>query len=286
MGSVTMPGLMRSGLVLFLVLGAALAKNDNVFSRLIDDLFADGGYEKDAIPMKKPADKESNINAINVGVGLSIIDLDYDPSDILSASTWFKAAWEDYRLKWDPEHYDGLSSIKIPASRIWTPDLSVYNAADFGAGSFADLYANNPTNAVVYNTGKVHWIPAIPLKVYCNNGYKVPQDSSDNYALECKITIGSWTYDGFHLNITAYDGEEYMELSDMTRNSRYVVTSQKGDAIQTKYYECCKEPYLSMNYVFTIQKSYDIVDGKKVLNKTPEALDELFEMYKVTFTHD
>jgi len=286
MGSVTMPGLMRTGLVLFLVLGAALAKNDNVFSRLIDDLFADGGYEKDAIPMKKPADKESNINAINVGVGLSIIDLDYDPSDILSASTWFKAAWEDYRLKWDPEHYDGLSSIKIPASRIWTPDLSVYNAVDFGAGSFADLYANNPTNAVVYNTGKVLWIPAIPMKVYCNNGYKATHDPSDNYALECKITIGSWTYDGFHLNMTAYGGEEYMELSDMTRNSRYVVTSQKGDAIWTKYYDCCKETYLSMNYVFTIQKSYDIVDGKKVLNKTPEALDELFEMYKVTFTHD
>merc|ERR1712112_251570 len=232
MGSVTMAGMMRSGLVLLLVLGAALAKNENAFSRLIDDLFADGGYEKDAIPMQKPADKESNINAINVGVGMSIIDLDYDPSDVLSASTWFKATWEDYRLKWDPDHYDGLSSIKVPASRIWTPDLS------------------------------------------------------DNYALECKITIGSWTYDGFHLNMTAYDGEEYMELSDMTRNSRYVVTSQKGDAIQTKYYDCCKEPYLSMNYVFTIQKAYDIVDGKKVLNKTPESLDELFEMYKVTFTHD
>jgi len=286
MGSVTMTGMMRSGLVLLLVLGAALAKNENAFSRLIDDLFADGGYEKDAIPMQKPADKESNINAINVGVGMSIIDLDYDPSDVLSASTWFKATWEDYRLKWDPDHYDGLSSIKVPASRIWTPDLSVYNAADFGAGSFSHLYANNPTNAIVYSSGKVLWIPAIPMKVYCNNGYKVTQDPSDNYALECKITIGSWTYDGFHLNMTAYDGEEYMELSDMTRNSRYVVTSQKGDAIQTKYYDCCKEPYLSMNYVFTIQKAYDIVDGKKVLNKTPESLDELFEMYKVTFTHD
>merc|ERR1712098_482186 len=215
MGSVTMTGMMRSGLVLLLVLGATVAKNENAFSRLIDDLFADGGYEKDAIPMLKPADKESNINAINVGVGMSIIDLDYDPSDVLSASTWFKATWEDYRLKWDPDHYEGLTSIKVPASRIWTPDLSVYNAADFGAGSFSHLYANNPTNAIIY-----------------------------------------------------------------------VVTSQKGDAIQTKYYDCCKEPYLSMNYVFTIQKAYDIVDGKKVLNKTPESLDELFEMYKVTFTHD
>jgi len=268
------------------VLGMALAKKENVFARLIDDLFTDAGYEKDAIPMEKPADKESNVNAIDVGVGMSIIDMDYEPSGVLTASTWFKAVWPDYRLKWDPDHYDGITSIKVPASRIWTPDLSVYNAADFGSGSFADRYAHSPTNAIIYNTGKVLWIPPIPMKVYCQNDQKTSPDPSDNYALECSIKIGSWTYDGYHLNLTTYAGEEYMELSDMTRNSRYVVTSQQGDALETKYYDCCKEPYVSMNYRFTIQKSYDIVDGEKVFNKSPEDLDKLFEMYKVTFTHD
>jgi len=286
MGSVMMAALMKSGLVLMVVLGMALAKKENVFARLIDDLFTDAGYEKDAIPMEKPADKESNVNAIDVGVGMSIIDMDYEPSGVLTTSTWFKAVWPDYRLKWDPDHYDGITNIKVPASRIWTPDLSVYNAADFGTGSFSDRYAHSPTNAIIYNTGKVLWIPPIPMKVYCQNDQKISPDPSDNYALECSIKIGSWTYDGYHLNLTTYAGEEYMELSDMTRNSRYVVTSQAGDALETKYYDCCKEPYVSMNYRFTIQKSYDIVDGEKVFNKSPEDLDKLFEMYKVTFTHD
>merc|ERR1712179_899767 len=117
MGSVTMAALMRSGLVLLGALGVSLAKKENTFSRLIDDLFTDASYERDAIPMEKPADKESNINAIDVGI--SIIDMDYDPSGILTTSTWFKALWQDYRLKWDPDHYDGLTSIKVPASRIW-----------------------------------------------------------------------------------------------------------------------------------------------------------------------
>merc|ERR1712179_140563 len=251
MGSVTMAALMRSGLVLLVVLGVSLAKKENTFSRLIDDLFTGASYERDAIPMEKPADKESNINAINVGVGISIIDMDYDPSGILTTSTWFKALWQDYRLKWDPDHY-----------------------------------AHSPTNAILYNTGKVLWIPPIPMKVYCDNGFHVAQDPNNNYAIECSIKIGSWTYDGYHLNLTTYAGEEYMELSDMTRNSRYVVTSQKGDALETKYYDCCTEPYVSMNYRFTIQKAYDIVDGEKVFNKSPEDLDKLFEMYKVTFTHD
>merc|ERR1712013_754703 len=237
MGSVMMAALMKSGLVLMVVLGMALAKKENVFARLIDDLFTDSGYEKDAIPMEKPADKESNVNAIDVGVGMSIIDMDYEPSGVLTTSTWFKAVWPDYRLKWDPDHYDGITNIKVPASRIWTPDLSAYNAADFGSGSFADRYAHSPTNAIIYNTGKVLWIPPIPMKVYCQNDLKISPDPSDNYALECSIKIGSWTYDGYHLNLTTYAGE----------------------ALETKYYDCCKEPYVSMNYRFTIQKSYDIV---------------------------
>merc|ERR1719266_3145354 len=112
-------------------------------------------------------------------------------------------------------------------------------------------------------------LPPIPMKVYCDNGFEVARDPSDKYALECSIKIGSWTYDGYHLNLTTYAGEEYMELSDMT-----------------KHYDCCTEPYVSMNYKFTIQKAYDIVDGEKVFNKSPEDLDKLFEMYKVTFTHD
>jgi len=287
MGIARMAAAMRTGLVLLMVLGLSLAKNDNVFSRLIDDLFADAGYEKDAIPMLKAADKDSNINAINVGVGMSIIDMNYDPSNILTANTWFKVTWQDYRLKWDPEQYGGIQNLKIPAYKLWIPDLSVYNSADYGSGSFYDRWANNPTNAIVYHTGKVLFIPPLPMKVHCQNERVAQNHSPDsNYALECSIKIGSWTYDGHHLNLTTYDGEEYMELSDMTRNSRYVVTSQKGDALETKYYDCCVEPYMSMNYVFTIQKAFDIVDGKKVFNKTPEDLDALFKMYKVTFTHD
>merc|ERR1711892_39177 len=282
MGSCKMTAGMRSGVVLLFVIGVTLAKNDNAFSRLIDDLFDDAGYEKDAIPMLKPADKKSNVNAINVGVGFSIITMDYNPSEVLTASTWQKATWTDYRLKWDPEQYEGISNIKIPATKIWRPDLSVYNAADFGAGSFTGLYAHAPANAIVYSSGKVLWIPPIPMKVNCQHD-KVAPASNPNDPQECNIKIGSWTYDGFHLNLTAYDGEEVMELSDMTKNSPYVVMSQEGNAINSQYYDCCSEPYMSADFKFTVQKAFDIVGGKKVFNKSPEELDALFEKYKVTF---
>merc|ERR1712128_231072 len=283
MGSCKMAAGMKSGVVLLLVFGVTLAKNDNAFSRLIDDLFDDAGYEKDAIPMLKPADKKSNVNAINVGVGFSIITMDYDPSEVLTASTWQKATWTDYRLKWDPEHYEGISNIKIPATKIWRPDLSVYNAADFGSGSFTDLYSSGPANAIVYSSGKVLWIPPLPMKVYCNSE-QVASGTDKNDPQECNIKMGSWTYDGFHLNLTAYDNEEYLELGDFSKNSPYVVTSQQGDALKTKYYDCCAEPYLTMNYMFTVQRAFAVQDGGKVFNKSPEDLEQLFEQYQTTFT--
>ena len=275
---------MKSGCIIFMVFGFTLAKNDNAFSRLIDDLFDDADYEKDAIPMLKPADKTSNVNAMNVGVGMSIITMDYDPAEVLSANTWMKFTWTDYRLKWDANQYEGISNIKIPASRLWRPDLSIYNAHDFGSGSFEDRYAVAPSNAVVYSSGKVLWIPALPMKVNCQHD-KVAQITDQNDPQECNIKIGSWTYDGFHMNLTAYDGEEYMELSDMTKNSPYVVTSQEGDAIKNTYYPCCAEPYMSVDFRFTVQKAFAIEEGEKVFNKSPEELEKLFELYKNTFKH-
>ena len=69
----------RAALVFTFAIGVTLATKQNVFARLIDDLFDDAGYAKDAIPMKKPADKSSNINSINVAVGVSVISMDLEP---------------------------------------------------------------------------------------------------------------------------------------------------------------------------------------------------------------
>jgi len=280
MGSSRMSAVLRSAVLSLVIFGITKA-NENAFSRLIDDLFHDSNYEKDAIPMIKPAD-DSNENALNVAVGLTVISLDLDPTEIMSATTWLRTQWNDFRLAWDPAEYQGLEAIKIPPSRIWKPDLSVYNAADFGSGSFADMYASSNSLAIVYNTGRVLWIPPMHMKVHCNKGHGVSDNVKDEDE-ECSIKIGSWTYDGFHLNLTAYNGKEVLELGDMSRNSPYVVTSQQGNAIESKFYSCCPEPYMSVNYRFTVQKAYTIQDGEKVFSKSPEDLEQLYEQYQTTF---
>lgn len=35
--------------------------------------------------------------------------------------------WYDYKLKWDPEEYGGVSQLYVPAEQIWLPDIVLYN---------------------------------------------------------------------------------------------------------------------------------------------------------------
>lgn len=35
--------------------------------------------------------------------------------------------WNDYKLKWDPSDYDGAEFMRVPAQKIWKPDIVLYN---------------------------------------------------------------------------------------------------------------------------------------------------------------
>jgi len=37
--------------------------------------------------------------------------------------------WTDARLQWDPSQFDGVDALHISPSRIWKPDLRLYNAS-------------------------------------------------------------------------------------------------------------------------------------------------------------
>ena len=69
--------------------------------------------------------------------------------------------WEDDYLKWDPEEYGGVKKLHLPPSKVWTPDIFLFNDV---TGHFSDdLIKDNPFLEVDY-TGQVRWIPPLVLK--------------------------------------------------------------------------------------------------------------------------
>lgn len=35
--------------------------------------------------------------------------------------------WQDERLIWDPNEYNGLETLRMPCDKIWLPDIVLYN---------------------------------------------------------------------------------------------------------------------------------------------------------------
>lgn len=40
---------------------------------------------------------------------------------------FFFQEWQDYRLTWVPEEFDGMMKVRLPSKHIWLPDVVLYN---------------------------------------------------------------------------------------------------------------------------------------------------------------
>merc|ERR1712107_908528 len=198
------------------------------------------GYERDVIPMEAAPNADNDANAVVFNLGASVIRMDMknlesdDLKPVLEMTSWLRMSWMDFRLKWNPEAYGGISQIRLPASKVWIPDIEVFSAVYFGPDSYSQRMAAGPGHVVIYSSGFVLYIPAVDL------------------------------------GLTPFDNKTHLDLENVQRESPYLITSQDGDAKKTKFYDCCKEPYPSMEYKFTVRKS----------SALPAPIDDYFASYK------
>ena len=209
--------------------------------RLIRDLFRD--YEK----LERPAANESSAVDVKHGLTLqSILDLDIEDG-ILNTLIWQSLEWKDDNLKWDPLEYGNVNDIRVPAEDIWIPDIVPYNAIDYRDSDPKQL----PTNVVVTSEGLITWIPPMNLRSTC----KI--DRVNNYQT-CDIKFGSWTYNGFQINLklkSAMEGTDIgvADTSSFIVNDDWILVKAPAK-LDEIFYACCEEPYQSITYSFHLKK--------------------------------
>ncbi|EPB69881.1 Neurotransmitter-gated ion-channel ligand binding domain protein [Ancylostoma ceylanicum] len=94
--------------------------------------------------------------------------------------------WMDYRLSWDPEKYENVTSVRFAGgeNQIWRPDVLLYNSAN------EDFDSTFKSNEVVYNTGEVNWVPPGILRASCKMDITYfPFDEQ-----LCYLKIQQWTF--------------------------------------------------------------------------------------------
>merc|ERR1711922_22527 len=191
----------------------------------------------------------------------------YFDAGYLDMTAWWRGNWHDFRLRWDPKEYHDIKQINVPASKIWMPDIEVYNSVDFGPESLSHALAAQRNHlAIIYSSGDVLYIPPSNVYVLCDGIQET--DEWEWKETECRIKMGSWTYSSEQIDLHPYNN--YIKLeSYATSPVGFTEDSFKGEVLKSKKYDCCPEDYLSLEYVFKVQRQFKITDDGKKMNENP-----------------
>ncbi|XP_008577652.1 PREDICTED: acetylcholine receptor subunit gamma isoform X2 [Galeopterus variegatus] len=109
-------------LLLLLLLAVCLgAHGRNQEERLLADLMH--SYD----PHLRPAEHDSDV--VNVSLKLTLTNLISlnEREEALTTNVWIEMQWCDYRLRWDPQDYEGLWVLRVPSTMVWRPDIVLEN---------------------------------------------------------------------------------------------------------------------------------------------------------------
>ncbi|KAJ3589337.1 hypothetical protein NHX12_010182 [Muraenolepis orangiensis] len=149
--------------------------------------FLSAGYKKGVRPVKDWRD--STTVAIDLMI-YSILNVD-EKNQVLTTYIWYRQAWTDEFLVWDPEDFDEVKQVSVPTANVWVPDILINEFVDVG---------KSPDIPYVYVTheGLVSNYKPIQVVTACTlNIYNFPFDVQN-----CSLTFQSWLHTIKDINIT------------------------------------------------------------------------------------
>ncbi|CAB1434113.1 unnamed protein product, partial [Pleuronectes platessa] len=135
--------------------------------------------------MVRPAPTPEHRVVVRVGMVLSsFIGLNMKNEE-MSTVVVMNLEWTDHRLSWKPKEYDGIEVLRIPALKVWLPDIVLINNND---GVF---HVALEVAIQAYSNGRITWTPPA---LYCSScGVKVALFPFDWQ--NCTMQFRSYTYD-------------------------------------------------------------------------------------------
>ncbi|XP_056298447.1 acetylcholine receptor subunit beta isoform X2 [Pseudoliparis swirei] len=185
---------------------STLGGASDVEKALIRTLFT--GYNLKVRPAANPEDRV----VVRVGMVLSsFVGLNMKNEE-MSTTVFMNLEWTDYRLSWKPKQHDGIEVMRLPAGKVWLPDIVLINNND---GVF-DVALHVSVQA--YSTGRVTWTPPA---LYCSScGVKVEYFPFDWQI--CTMQFRSYTYDSTEIDIQYALDSKGKEIREIELDEAYI----------------------------------------------------------------
>ncbi|KAL7886706.1 hypothetical protein AOLI_G00044270 [Acnodon oligacanthus] len=202
--------------------------------RLVEHLLNPAHYNK----LIRPATNGSELVTVQLMVSLAQLISVHEREQIMTTNVWLTQEWQDYRLTWIPEEFDGMKKVRLPSKHIWLPDVVLYNNAD---GMYEVSFYSN---AVVSYDGSVFWLPPAIYKSACKIEVKhFPFDQQN-----CTLTFRSWTYDRTEVDLVLR--ADVASMDDFTPSGEWDIIALPG-----RRNENPSDPtYVDITYDFIIRR--------------------------------
>ncbi|KAL4098274.1 hypothetical protein QTP88_022913 [Uroleucon formosanum] len=237
-----MDGLL-SGLFLIILAVYCAAGDQSIFKLPNENITAGQELRKQLLKnydkVMVPATSKKLVH-MKINTEFNSVELSYETSHMIIYA-FLKVVWTDYRLTWDPNDYDQINFIAVEHHEIWYPDIMAYNNIE------ANTVVHGNTQSLVHNTGDVLWVQPVVYRINCQADMTHwPYDTQTGL-----LIVGSWVYSTNAINIT----DSSHEIGVISPHSEWQILQISSDKI-TKVYACCpNEPYASIEYNITINRT-------------------------------
>uniref|UniRef100_A0A8C5N275 Neuronal acetylcholine receptor subunit beta-2 n=1 Tax=Gouania willdenowi TaxID=441366 RepID=A0A8C5N275_GOUWI len=210
------------------------AGRDNTEERLVEHLLNPAHYNK----LIRPATNGSELVTVQLMVSLAQLISVHEREQVMTTNVWLTQEWQDYRLTWVPEEFDGMMKVRLPSKHIWLPDVVLYNNAD---GVYEVSFYSN---AVVSHDGSIFWLPPAIYKSACKIEVKhFPFDQQN-----CTLRFRSWTYDRTEIDLVLR--ADVASMDDFTPSGEWDIIALPGRRNENP----ADPSYVDITYDFIIRR--------------------------------
>ncbi|XP_023237692.1 neuronal acetylcholine receptor subunit alpha-7-like [Centruroides sculpturatus] len=145
-------------------------------------------------------------------------------------------------------HHTNITHVEVTLRPFYISELFTNNSScNFSSPTMdVDPFAN--TDVIVNNDGTVKWSPPATIRNICFLDYRdYPRDEQT-----CRVIFGSWSQHGFAINITL--GEKIVDMKSFRNTNPHWELIDITSFQRTKYYSCCPEPYVTLEYTVKLKR--------------------------------
>ena len=130
--------------------------------------------------------------------------------------------WNDSRYVWDPFQWDGVESVPLPFSTVWTPEVILHN-------SLEEKFMFRQVGLLNY-TGNIVYAIAVHTKSSC-----APNFSNFPWGVQvCSLKFGSWINSQYNVEYRLSTTNNTIGLGDFQQTVGWEVVNTKSRQVLTR----------------------------------------------------